>query len=100
MLVARFLPLLAPQEREAIIRRAYQALAPDGRLVALLVVLDDSHVSPPFAVTMNFNFLATTQSGEVPTAREVEALLRGAGFSRLEWHDLPGSDERITIGWK
>jgi hypothetical protein len=59
--------------------------------VALQIMLNDDHVSPPFADAMNFNVLATTPSGEVPTAGELEALLRKAGFARLEWHDLPES---------
>ena len=49
---------------------------------------------------MNFNVLATTPSGHGPTVGELEAPLRAAGFDRLDWHNLPGSDERIVIGCK
>jgi predicted O-methyltransferase YrrM len=100
VLVARFLHLLGPQERETLLRRLYAALAPGGRIVALQIMLNDDHVSPRFAATMNFNVLATTPSGQVPTAGELDALLVDAGFDHLEWHDLPGSDERVVIGWK
>ncbi len=100
ILVVRFLHLLAPQDREVLLRRAHAALVPGGRLVGLQIMLNDDHVSPPFAAAMNFNLLATTPSGQVPTAGELETPLRAIGFDRLEWHDLPGSDERIVIGWK
>jgi SAM-dependent methyltransferase len=99
-LVVRFLHLLAPQQREALLRRVHAALAPGGRIVALQIMLNDDHVSPPFAAAMNFSVLATTPSGEVLTTGELEASLRAVGFDRLEWHDLRGSDERIVIGWK
>lgn len=100
ILVARFLPLLGPRPRETLLRRLHAALAPRGRLVALQVVLNDDRVSPPFAAMMNFNMLATTPSGQVPTAGEIEAALRAAGFGHLEWHDLPPSDERAVVGRK
>jgi precorrin-6B methylase 2 len=100
VLVVRFLHLLAPQQREVVLCRTYTALAPGGRIVALQIMLDDDRLSPPFAAAMNFNVLATTPSGQVPTATELETPLRAVGFNRLEWHDLPGSDERIVIGWK
>jgi cyclopropane fatty-acyl-phospholipid synthase-like methyltransferase len=100
VLVVRFLHLLAPQQRDALLRRVHAALAPGGRLVALQIMLNEDRVSPAFAAAMDFNVLATTPSGQVPTASELEAPLRAAGFERLEWHDLPGSDERIVIGWK
>jgi hypothetical protein len=62
--------------------------------------LNDDRVSPPFAAMMNFNVLATTPSGQVPTTGELTAMLRTTGFEQLEWHDLPNSDERAVIGWK
>lgn len=100
VLIARFLHLLAPDQREALLRRVHAALAPAGRTVAMQIMLNDDRVSPPFATMMNFNVLATTPSGQVPTAPELEALLRSAGFDRLEWHELPDSDERIVLAWK
>lgn len=99
-LIARFLSLPAPGDREALLRRVHAALAPGGRVVVLDILLNDDRVSPPFAAAMNFNVLATTPSGQVQTEGELEALLKGTGFDRLEWHDLPGSDGRIAIGWK
>jgi SAM-dependent methyltransferase len=99
-LVARFLHLLAPRDREALLSRVHAALAPGGRVIILQILLNDDRVSPLFAAAMNFNVLATTPSGQVQTEGELEALLKGTGFDHLEWHDLPGSDGRIAIGWK
>jgi cyclopropane fatty-acyl-phospholipid synthase-like methyltransferase len=99
-LVARFLHLLAPQQREALLRRVRAALAPGGRVVALQIMLNDDRVSPPFAAAMNFNVLATTPPGQVPTAGELEAVFRTVGFDRLERHDLPDSDERVVVAWE
>ncbi|KUM25603.1 hypothetical protein AU467_25895 [Mesorhizobium loti] len=99
-IVARFLHLLAPQDRESLLRRVHAALAPGGRIVVLQTLLDEDRASPPFAVAMNFNILATTPSGEVATTGEFEALIHRTGFGRLGWHDIPDSDERIAIAWK
>jgi SAM-dependent methyltransferase len=99
-IVARFLHLLPAGDRESLLSRVHAALAPGGRIIVLQILLDEDRASPPFAVAMNFNILATTPSGEVSTAGELEAQLHGAGFGRLQWHDIPGSDERIILGWK
>jgi 2-polyprenyl-3-methyl-5-hydroxy-6-metoxy-1,4-benzoquinol methylase len=96
-LIVRILPLLAPQDREALLRRAHAALTPGEMIVVLQIVLNDDHASLPFAAMMNFNILATTPSGQVPTAGELNALLRTAGFDHVQWDDLPDSDERIAI---
>jgi len=79
---------------------AHRAGLLDGEDLALQVALNDDRVSPPFAAMMNFNVLATTPSGQVPTTGELTAMLRTTGFEQLEWHDLPNSDERAVIGWK
>jgi cyclopropane fatty-acyl-phospholipid synthase-like methyltransferase len=100
ILVARFLHLFGPQQCETLLRRLHAVLAPSGRPVALQIMLYDDHVSPPFAAMMNFNVLATTPSGQVPTVGELEALLRDASFDHLEWHDLPHAVERAVICWK
>jgi 2-polyprenyl-3-methyl-5-hydroxy-6-metoxy-1,4-benzoquinol methylase len=99
-LVVRFLHFLAPHDCEALLRRVHAALSPGGRVVAFQIMLDDDHVSPPFAAMMNFNVLATTPSGQVPTGGELKTLLRHCGFQRMEWRSLPDSDERAVIGWK
>jgi predicted O-methyltransferase YrrM len=100
VLVARFLHLLGQRERENLLRRVYAALAAGGRIAVLQLTLNDDHVSPPFAALMNFNVLATTPAGQIPAAFELETLLQSAGFERLEWHEIPGSDERVVVGWK
>jgi predicted O-methyltransferase YrrM len=100
VLVVRFVHLLAPEQQEILLRRLHAALAPGGRLVSLEIFLNEDRASPPFAAVMSFNVLATTPSGQVPTVAELEARFRAAGFDHIEWHDLPGSDERVVIGWK
>ncbi len=99
-LIVRFLHLLGPDDREALLCRVHAALSPGGRVVALQIMLNDDHISPPFAAMMNFNVLATTASGQIPTVGELETPLRRSGFQRLEWRSLPDSDERAIIGWK
>ncbi|MGR3618428.1 MAG: methyltransferase [Roseovarius sp.] len=99
-LVVRFLHLLSPSEGEAFLTRLHAALALQGRIVALQATLNEDRVSPPFTAMMNFNILATTPGGQVYTATELEDLLYRTGFTRLEWYELPESDERAVIGWK
>lgn len=62
-LVARFLHLMAPNDREALLRRVHAALTPGGRMIVLQILLNEDRVSPPFAAAMDFNVLATTPSG-------------------------------------
>ena len=61
----------------------YQALPSGGALLVCEKMLDDDRAGPRWAQLQSLNMLVCTD-GKERTAAEYEALLREAGFSRVE----------------
>ena len=82
---------------EQFLRRVRAALAPGGRAVVIEFIPNDDRVSPPDAATFALVMLATTPAGDAFTYAEYDGMLRAAGFSRTELHELPMSPQRVVI---
>jgi ubiquinone/menaquinone biosynthesis C-methylase UbiE len=86
ILVTNFLHHFDAPTNEQLLRKVHAALKPGGKAVTLEFVPDGDRVSPRiparFAVTMLF----TTQHGDAYTFRELEAMLRSAGFASSVQH--------------
>lgn len=66
-----------------LLARIYQALPPGGALLVAEKLLDDDRSGPPWAQLQALNMLICTE-GKERTLAEYEALLRAAGFTRVE----------------
>ena len=64
----------------ALIRRAYAALAPGGRLLLADYFPDDARKANPFGVLMGATMMASTERGFTFTHGQYSAWLRAAGF--------------------
>jgi ubiquinone/menaquinone biosynthesis C-methylase UbiE len=86
ILVTNFLHHFDAPTNEQLLRKVHAALKPGGKAVTLEFVPDGDRVSPRiparFAVTMLF----TTQHGDAYTFRELDAMLRNAGFRSSVQH--------------
>lgn len=63
-------------------------------------MLDDDRISPPDAVRLNLNLLATTPAGEVRTASQLRGIVDAAGFRSAEFRELPGAPGRVVIAYR
>jgi acetylserotonin N-methyltransferase len=61
----------------------YQRLPAGGALLVAEKLLDDDRTGPPLALFQSLNMLVCTE-GKERTLGEYEALLREAGFGRVE----------------
>lgn len=98
VLLTNFLPDFDPATCERLLAKVHAALVPDGRAVALQLVLNDDRVSPPAATELSLGLLATTPSGDTYTFAEVDRMFRTVGFRRTELHELP--PEHVVIAYR
>jgi len=63
-----------------LLRRVREALAPGGQAAVVEFVPDDDRVAPAAAAAFSLTMLASTERGDAYTFRELEAMLREAGF--------------------
>ncbi|MBV9958795.1 MAG: methyltransferase domain-containing protein [Acidobacteria bacterium] len=84
----------------SLLKKVHGALADDGRVVTVEFVPNEDRISPPDAAAFSLVMLASTPQGDAYTFNELERMLRQAGFSRTELHDLPPTPQRLLISEK
>jgi SAM-dependent methyltransferase len=75
------LQVMSPDRARKLLANVSQALEPDGRLVIIGSVLDDSRVSPPAALAFGLVFLNFYEEGRSYTRSEHRSWLIEAGFT-------------------
>ena len=70
------------------LKKAHAALKPGGRIVIVEFAPNDDRVSPPMPASFVLNMLVLTPGGDAYTVAEHVEMLRAAGFSSCESHDL------------
>jgi hypothetical protein len=82
--------MFSPEENRQLLARAYQALAPHGRLVISDFILDADKTAPRFAALFALNMLVGTRAGASYSEPEYDAWLKEAGFGETKRVRLPG----------
>jgi SAM-dependent methyltransferase len=100
VLVTNFLHHFDPAGCETILKKVHRALKPAGRAVTLEFVPNEDRVSPPEAATFSLVMLVTTPGGDAYTFRELDHMMRNAGFAKNELHELPPAFHRVVISTK
>jgi SAM-dependent methyltransferase len=99
VLLSAICHMFAPQENEQLLQRAYQALAPKGRLVISDFVLEPDKISPRFAALFSLNMLVGTRAGASYSEPEYTDWMKHAGFAEVKRVRLPGP-ANLMIGTK
>ncbi len=81
--VGRILHDWSEEKVNLLLKRIYERLPAGGALLVAEKLLDDDRGGPPWAVLQSLNMLVCTE-GKERTLGEYEALLRKAGFARVE----------------
>jgi SAM-dependent methyltransferase len=76
--------------KRSLISKAYDALNPGGRMIAIENVIDDARRENTFGLLMSLNMLIETPGGADYTASQFDGWCRAAGFSRTEIVPLAG----------
>lgn len=98
VLLTNFLHHYAVPTCVELLRKVRAALAPDGRAAALEFVPNEDRVSPPMAAAFSMVMLASTESGDAYTYRELDRMFLEAGFARTSAHPVPRAPHTIVVG--
>jgi precorrin-6B methylase 2 len=97
VLLPNFLHHFDRSANESLLRRAREALAPDGRVLVVEMVPNDDRVSPPFPATFAYMMLGGTPHGDAYTLAEFEAMGTAAGFTSMSSQPLPPSPQTMIV---
>lgn len=97
VLLPNFLHHFDEQGCTDVLRQAYAALVPGGRVVIVEFIPNPDRVTPPEAAGFALTMLATTPGGDAYTFAEYEAMLRASGFRDATLHDLVPSPNRVVL---
>ena len=100
ILFTNFLHHFDVPTNENLLRKAYTALVPGGRVVLLEFVPNDDRVTPPESASFSVIMLGTTASGDAYTFAEYQRMLSNVGFTQSEHVRLEQSPESVIIGTK
>jgi SAM-dependent methyltransferase len=87
--------MLGPEENRDLIRRAFEALAPGGRLVIKDFLLEADKTAPRQAAVFSINMLVGTRRGSDYSKQEYRTWLEEAGFRQVRHREVPGPAEML-----
>jgi (2Fe-2S) ferredoxin/predicted O-methyltransferase YrrM len=99
VLLSAICHMFSPEENQALLKRAYAALAPKGRLVISDFVLNPEKTAPRFAALFSLNMLVGTRAGASYSELEYSDWMKDAGFTEPKLVRMPGPASLI-IGTK
>lgn len=99
VLLSAICHMFSAEENRQLLKRAYEALAPQGRLVISDFVLDPDKTAPRFGALFALNMLVATQAGSSYSEPEYAAWLKEAGFAESKRVRMPGPAS-LMIGTK
>ena len=91
--------MFSPEQNRALLKRAFGALAPGGRLVIQDFILNPDKTSPRLATLFAINMLVGTKEGSSYSEPEYTEWMREAGFSGVERVRLHGPSD-LMVGRK
>jgi SAM-dependent methyltransferase len=99
VLITNFLHHFDTATNEAFLRKVHAALKPGGRAITLEFVPDDDRVTPRTPARFALTMLSSTARGDAYTFRELESMLRHAGFNDNVCH-LIETQQSVIISKK
>jgi hypothetical protein len=83
-------------EKQALIRKAYDALPEDGALVVYEAIIDDDRRQNLFGLLMSLNMLIETPGGFDYTGADCCGWMKSAGFRETRTEHLVGPDSMVV----
>jgi (2Fe-2S) ferredoxin/SAM-dependent methyltransferase len=88
--------MFSAEQNRDLFRRAYQALAPSGRLVVQDFILNPDKAGPQHAALFSLNMLVATDAGASYSELEYTGWMKAAGFTGVCRINLPGPSALIV----
>jgi len=99
VLLSAICHMFSAEENRRLLKRIYQALAPNGRAVVQDFILEPDKTSPKFAALFSLNMLVGTKAGASYSEPEYADWMRAAGFREIKRVRMPGPSG-LMIGTK
>ena len=96
-LVSAICHMLGPEENQDLLRRCFEALEPQGRVVIQDFILEPDKTGPKQAALFALNMLVGIPAGSTYSYEEYFTWLRVAGFTEVRQIRLPGPS-RLVVG--
>ena len=91
--MCRFIPVISRDQAQCALKNVSDVMEPGGTIyIDDAGVLDDSRLSPSFALRQNLWFINVFDEGQAKTERERREWLAGAGFEGIERVMFPDGD--------
>ncbi|HEY0427200.1 MAG TPA: class I SAM-dependent methyltransferase [Pyrinomonadaceae bacterium] len=100
VLLTNFLHHFDAPTNEKLLRKIYDSLDGDGKVLTLEFVPNDDRISPPGEALFSLIMLSSTPSGDAYTFAELKQMFQNAGFSASEHHPLSPSPQHLIISTK
>jgi O-methyltransferase domain/Dimerisation domain len=84
------------EDKKLLIRKAYEALPPEGALIVYESIIDDERSQNAFGLLMSLNMLIETAGGFDYTGADCESWMRAAGFRDTRVEHLVGPDSMVV----
>lgn len=86
-------------EKRMLLRKAYEALPPNGAVIVHEALIDDARKENAFGLLMSLNMLIETPGGFDFTGADCRTWMKDAGFKKTKVERLAGPDGMV-IGYK
>jgi (2Fe-2S) ferredoxin/cyclopropane fatty-acyl-phospholipid synthase-like methyltransferase len=90
VLLSSICHMFPPEENRTLFARAYEALAPKGRIAIADFIVDPDKASPRSATLFALNMLVATRAGATYSEPEYDSWLKASGFSDVKRVRIPG----------
>lgn len=100
VLLTNFLHHFDVETCQKLLKKVYNALTEGGRAVTLEFVPNEDRITPPPSAMFSLIMLGSTPKGDAYTFTEFDEMLKTAGFSRNEMHQLPPTPQQLIISYK
>ena len=100
VLLTNFLHHFNQEQCETLLRRIHRCLKPGGRLFTLEFVPNEDRVTPPIPASFSLMMLGATADGDAYTMKQLDGMMRAAGFGSSELKQVPKSPQQLIVSVK
>lgn len=100
ILLPNFLHHFDAPTNEKLLRKVYDSLAADGKVLTLEFIPNDDRISPPGEAMFSLIMLTNTPNGDAYTFAELKQMFQNAGFSESEHRTFGDMPEHLVISSK
>ena len=100
VLLTNFLHHFDKETCETVLKKIYNSLNDDGKVVTLEFMPNDDRISPPMQAMFSLVMLAATPGGDAYTYAELREMCENAGFTRNEQIALAPMPQHLIVSMK